>query len=99
MVFTGIMDGDNIRMGQSGNKFCLQVEAFNKIAISGKPGRKYLYSNLPVKVFLACLVDTSHAPLTKRGQDFIVPKRHANQIVLLHDRAPLALSSGKGRGG
>src|SRR6266704_1046600 len=42
MVLIGIMYCDDIGMRKPGNEPGLQVEAFNKIAISGKPGRENL---------------------------------------------------------
>ena len=87
MVLIGIMYCDDIGMRKPGNEPGLQVEAFNKIAISGKPGRENLYSYFPVKVLLVRLVDTSHPPLANGGQDLVVSKRHTDQIVLLHEIA------------
>src|SRR5205085_12310267 len=85
MVLIGIMYCDDIGMRKPGTEPGLQIEAFNKIAISGKPGRENLHSYFPVKVLLVRLIDTSHPPLANGGQDLVVSKRHTVQIVLLHD--------------
>src|SRR5436305_1992219 len=84
MVLIRIVYCDDVRVREPGNETGLLVETFNKIAISSKPGWENLHSYLPVKVLLVRFVDTSHPFLAKRGQDFIVSKRHTDQIVLLH---------------
>ena len=87
MVLICIVYCDDIGMRKPGNEPGFQVEAFDKIAISGKPWRENFHSYFPVKVLLVRLVDTSHPPLAKGGQDLIVSKRHTDQIVLLHEIA------------
>src|SRR5437588_4211311 len=83
-MLAGIVNRDNIGMGELGNETGLQVEAFNKVAVGGKPGRKNLDSNIAVKIFLAGFIDTRHSSLAKGSQDSIVSKRRTNQSILLH---------------
>lgn len=85
MVLIGIMDGYNIRVREPGDESSLQVEAFNEVSVCSKPWWKNLDRDFAVKVLLVRSIDARHASLAELSQYFIVPKRHTDQVVLLHD--------------
>src|SRR5579875_17616 len=85
ILLVKVMNGHDIGMRESRYHFGLKVKAVHKIAISGVPGRKDFHSNLPAKILLDGAIDTSHPPLTKGGEDFIIPKCCTNQGILFHN--------------
>src|ERR1700694_1249852 len=84
VAFIENVNGHNIGVRKAGNQARLLIEALDKITISGIPGWKNFHRDFAVKILLARSIDMGHPSLTKRGQDFVIPKSRTEQGIFLH---------------
>src|SRR6266568_996338 len=85
IIFTGVVYGHDVGMGEPCHQSGFQAKAFDEATVGGVPGRENLHCDFAIKVLLMCSIDTSHPSLAQWGQDSIVSKHCADQIILLHN--------------
>ena len=56
------MNGHDVRVAEKGKRLGLAAEPFGERGFRADLGRKDLYSNEPVELLLAGLINRSHAP-------------------------------------
>jgi hypothetical protein len=49
-----IVDGEDVRVGESGHRLRLTLEAREGVAILGQPGGKHLYRDVPLELVVSC---------------------------------------------
>ena len=74
------MDGDNVRVIESGEGLRLALEALEPLLVRGELGGQDLQSHLTLERRVLCSVHLSHPARTEFLQDLVVAQRLANHV-------------------
>ena len=72
--FADVVDGDDIRMIESGDGAGLLLEAAEAIGVVGERRGKSFEGNVAEEASVACAVDLTHAAGANEGDDFVGAK-------------------------
>src|SRR5699024_2258976 len=85
VLFTNIINVDNVRVGQACCRLCLAIKTGNKLLIIGIFHSQRFESNIAVLVNVSGVIHTSHTAPTD-SIDYFIPL--VEQLAFQHDTSP-----------